>query len=90
MKGSKLFADALPRNQAHGALNACSRKHVEGHVSMFVGFCWQKIYLETHLALISANFIFQEKDAHFKNNWPFPGMGQEKTPVGREKTPICF
>ena len=44
-------------------------------------------YLETHLALISANFIFQEKDAHFKKTCPFPGMGREKTPIGREKTP---
>ena len=30
-------------------------------------------YLETHLALISANLIFQEKDARFKTNSQFPG-----------------
>ena len=44
-------------------------------------------YLETHLALIFANFIFQEKDAHFKEKQAFPDMGLGKTPVGREKTP---
>ena len=46
------------------------------------------VYLQTHLALIAANFIFQEKDAHFVKKCPFDGMGQEKTPIGREKTPI--
>ena len=43
--------------------------------------------LETHLALIFANFIFWEKDAHFKKKRPLPGIGSEKAPIGREKMP---
>ena len=39
---------------------------------------FSKLYLQTHLALISANFIFQEKDAHFVKKCPFDGTGQEK------------
>ena len=41
-------------------------------------------YLQTHLALISANFMFQEKDTHFEIHVHFLGWDGKGRPTGKD------
>ena len=57
----------------------CARQFLRHEDAL--GFKLAKADLETHLALISTNFIFQEEDAHFVKQCPVMAWDRKKRPL---------